>query len=65
MVLNIEVAFLTPPFGVNLFVSSGITRKSVLDVSRSVLPFLALIYGVLLLITYVPWISLVLTRFLH
>lgn len=65
MVLNIEVAFLTPPFGVNLFVSSGITRKGVLEVSRSVLPFLALIYGVLMLVTYVPWISLVLVRFLH
>ncbi|MBW2000051.1 MAG: TRAP transporter large permease [Deltaproteobacteria bacterium] len=65
MVLNIEVAFLTPPFGVNLFVSSGIMGKGIIEVSRSVLPFLALIYGVLFLITYVPWLSLVLTRFLE
>ncbi|MBW1731102.1 MAG: TRAP transporter large permease [Deltaproteobacteria bacterium] len=65
MVLNIEVAFLTPPFGVNLFVSSGITHKDIIEVSRSVLPFLVLIYGVLFLVTYVPWISLGLTRLLQ
>lgn len=63
MVVNIEVAFLTPPFGVNLFVASGITGKGIIEVARSVLPYLALLYGVLLLITYVPWLSLVLTGF--
>jgi len=63
MVLNIEIGFLTPPFGVNLFVSSGITGKDVLEVARSVAPFLAIMLGMLFLITYVPWISLVLTRF--
>jgi C4-dicarboxylate transporter DctM subunit len=65
MVLNIEIGFLTPPFGVNLFVSSGITGKDVLEVARSVAPFLAIMLGMLLLITYVPWISLVLTRFVE
>jgi C4-dicarboxylate transporter DctM subunit len=65
MVLNIEVAFLTPPFGVNLFVASGITGRGIVEVARSVLPFLLLIYGVLFLITYVPWISLVLTRLIQ
>ena len=64
MVINIEVAFLTPPFGVNLFVASGITGKNIVEVTRSVWPYLLLIYGVVLLITYVPWISLVLTRFI-
>jgi C4-dicarboxylate transporter DctM subunit len=65
MVLNIEIGFLTPPFGVNLFVSSGITGKDVLEVARSVAPFLAIMLGMLFLITYVPWISLVLTRFVE
>jgi C4-dicarboxylate transporter, DctM subunit len=64
MVLNIEIGFLTPPFGVNLFVSSGITGKDVLEVARSVGPYLAIMLGMLLLITYVPWISLVLTRYI-
>jgi len=65
MVLNIEVAFLTPPFGVNLFVSSGITGKGIIEVTRSVFPYLFLIGGVLFLITYIPWISLVLTRWIQ
>jgi len=65
MVLNIEIGFLTPPFGVNLFVASGITGKDVLEVARSVAPYLMIMLGMLLLITYVPWISLVLTRFVE
>ena len=65
MVLNIEIGFLTPPFGVNLFVASGITGKDVLEVARSVAPYLVIMLGMLFLITYVPWISLVLTRFVE
>jgi len=65
MVLNIEVAFLTPPFGVNLFVSSGITGKGIVEVTRATLPYLLLMWGVLLLITYVPWLSLVLTQWIQ
>jgi C4-dicarboxylate transporter DctM subunit len=65
MVLNIEIGFLTPPFGVNLFVASGVTGKGVLEVARSVGPYLAIMLGLLFLITYVPWISLVLTRFVE
>jgi C4-dicarboxylate transporter DctM subunit len=65
MVLNIEIGFLTPPFGVNLFVASGVTGKDVLEVARSVGPYLVIMLGMLFLITYVPWISLVLTRFVE
>jgi C4-dicarboxylate transporter DctM subunit len=65
MVLNIEIGFLTPPFGVNLFVASGVTGKDVLEVARSVAPYLVIMLGMLFLITYVPWISLVLTRFVE
>lgn len=65
MVLNIEVAFLTPPFGINLFVASGITGKGIIEVTKSVLPYLLLIWGVLFLITYVPWFSLALTNWVQ
>lgn len=65
MVLNIEIGFLTPPFGVNLFVASGVTGKDVLEVARSVAPYLVIMLAMLFLITYVPWISLVLTRFVE
>jgi C4-dicarboxylate transporter DctM subunit len=65
IILNIEVAFLTPPFGLNLFVASGITGKGIIEVARSAVPYLLLMYGVLFLVTYVPWISLALTHLLE
>ncbi|MCP4020429.1 MAG: TRAP transporter large permease subunit [Desulfobacteraceae bacterium] len=60
MVLNIQMGMLTPPFGLNLFVSSGITGKSLTTIAKGVLPFLAIMLLCLLLVTYIPWISLVL-----
>lgn len=66
MVLVIEFGFLTPPFGLNLFVTMGITQKSLVQVSRAVAPFLVLLLIALLVITYIPSISLYLpTRFLR
>jgi len=60
MVANVEIATLTPPIGLNLFVMSGIARIPIHEVMRGVVPF----YGVRLLglglITYVPAISLLL-----
>jgi C4-dicarboxylate transporter DctM subunit len=58
MVVNIEIGFLTPPFGLNLFVASGVTRKSLHSVAMSVAPFLLMMFAVLLLLTYVPSLSL-------
>ena len=58
MVLVIEYGFLTPPFGLNLFVAMGLTDKSLLEVSRGVVPFLILLLACLILVTYVPQISL-------
>ena len=65
MVVNIEIGFLTPPFGLNLFVSSGITKRPLSEVARSVVPFLFMMYGFLLLVTYVPSLSTWLVKFLH
>jgi len=47
------------------FMASGVTGKDVLEVARSVAPYLVIMLGMLFLITYVPWISLVLTRFVE
>lgn len=58
MVLVIEFGFLTPPFGLNLFVAMGLTGKPMGDVARATLPFLCLLLVALLLITYIPAISL-------
>ncbi len=66
MVLVIEFGFLTPPFGLNLFVSMGITKKSLLEVSKAVAPFLVLLLIALVLVTFIPQISLYLpTKFLR
>ncbi len=58
MVMVIEFGFLTPPFGLNLFVAMGLTDKSLTEVSRGVLPFLVLLLICLLVVTFVPSISL-------
>jgi C4-dicarboxylate transporter DctM subunit len=58
MVLVIEFGFLTPPFGLNLFVAMGLTGKPLTTVGRAVAPFLALLLACVLLVTFFPQISL-------
>ncbi|MCL1073796.1 TRAP transporter large permease [Shewanella dokdonensis] len=64
MVVNMEIGMLTPPVGLNLFVTSGITNRSIGWVIKACLPWLLLLLGFLLIITYVPQVSLVLPEFL-
>ena len=56
--VNLELGYLTPPVGMNLFLSSFLFRRPLNDVYRDVLPFLAVLFVVLLLITYVPALTL-------
>ena len=58
MVLNIQFGMLTPPFGLNLFVAMGITGKPLTMVARGVIPFLLIMLVCLMVVTYVPSISL-------
>ncbi|MBN2232482.1 MAG: TRAP transporter large permease subunit [Deltaproteobacteria bacterium] len=58
MVMVIEIGFLTPPFGLNLFVAMGLTGRGLLDIGRAVLPFLLLLLLSILLVTCFPTISL-------
>lgn len=64
MVLNIQMGMLTPPFGLNLFVASGITKEPIIKIARSVAPFLVIMLACLMLVTYIPWISLALPNWL-
>lgn len=57
-VANVEIATLTPPIGLNLFVMAGISKLPVEEVMRGVTPFWFARLGALVLITYVPEISL-------
>jgi tripartite ATP-independent transporter DctM subunit len=54
---NLEIGYLTPPVGMNLFISSFQFKKPVLSVYKSVIPFIGLLFAALLIITYVPWLS--------
>lgn len=57
MIVNIELGFLTPPFGLNLFVSMAIMKRSLVEIGRAVLPFILLLLACLLVITYLPILS--------
>jgi C4-dicarboxylate transporter DctM subunit len=56
--LNLEIGYMTPPLGLNLFLSSLRFGKPLTEVYRTVLPFFLLLFGVLLLVTYFPQLSL-------
>lgn len=64
MVVNMEIGMLTPPVGLNLFVTAGITGRSMGWVIKACLPWLALLMIFLMLITYVPQISLALPEYI-
>ncbi len=58
MVVNLAIGFVTPPVGVNLFVASGVAQAKLAHLSRSALPMIGLMLLVLMLVTYIPEISL-------
>jgi C4-dicarboxylate transporter DctM subunit len=62
MTVNMEIGMITPPVGLNLFVTSGVSELPVTSVIRAALPWLAVLLAALIVVTYVPWVSLVLPR---
>ena len=56
--VNLEIGYATPPVGINLFVSSLKFQKPVILLYRSSLPYLLILLAVLIVITYIPWLSL-------
>ncbi|MDP3083602.1 MAG: TRAP transporter large permease [Rubrivivax sp.] len=58
MVVNLEIGMVTPPIGLNLFVTAGITNMSIMQVVRAALPWTLVLMAFLVLITYVPAITL-------
>ncbi len=58
MVVNLAIGFVTPPIGVNLFVASSLTDVSVMDIAKHAMPMIALFLVALLLITFIPALSL-------
>ncbi len=64
MVVNLAIGFITPPLGVNLFVASRVGETTLDAVIKGIIPFLILMIVTLLLITYVPAISMFLPNLL-
>jgi len=64
MVVNLEIGMVTPPVGLNLFVTAGITRMSIGEVVRAALPWSLVLLAFLVIITYVPAITLFLPNLL-
>ncbi|WP_164657771.1 TRAP transporter large permease [Tropicibacter sp. Alg240-R139] len=57
MVVNMEIGMITPPVGLNLFVTSGVAGMPMMGVVRAALPFLAVLFVFLIMVTYIPWLS--------
>jgi C4-dicarboxylate transporter DctM subunit len=64
MVVNLEIGMVTPPIGLNLFVTAGITKMSIGQVVRAALPWTMLLLLFLVIVTYVPAITLFLPNLL-
>ena len=57
-VMAAQVSYITPPFGLNLFVTMNMTKKGLWEVGRSALPYLIILIICMLLIAFVPELSL-------
>jgi len=60
MVVNLAIGFVTPPIGVNLFVASSLTEIPIMEIAKKAFPMIVFFLIALLLITFIPGISLVL-----
>jgi len=58
MTANLAIGMFTPPFGLNLFIATGITKLSINQLIPGVIPFIFVSIVALLLLTYIPAISL-------
>jgi C4-dicarboxylate transporter DctM subunit len=64
IVINFAVGMETPPLGYSLFVGSSISGLTIEEISRGMLPFFLVDVGMLMLVTFVPWVTLALPRLL-
>lgn len=65
MTVNLSIGMFTPPFGVNIFVAQSVFKQPLSIIYSGLVPFIILSIGGLLIITYVPEISLFLPRYVE
>jgi len=57
MVVNMEIGMITPPVGLNLFVTAGVAKMSMLGVVKAAAPWLIIMFIFLIIVTYIPAVS--------
>ncbi len=57
MVVNMEIGMITPPVGLNLFVTAGVAGMPMMRVVKAAMPWLAILFVFLIMVTYIPWLS--------
>jgi C4-dicarboxylate transporter, DctM subunit len=65
MVINMELGMITPPVGLNLYVASGLARMGLTEVTLAAAPWILVVAAVLMLVTYIPQISLWLPHLIY
>jgi len=65
MTTNMEVGMITPPVGLNLYVAAGLAGMSLGAVTKAALPWMLVLIVALLVITYIPWLSLFLVELMY
>jgi C4-dicarboxylate transporter DctM subunit len=60
--VNMEVGLCHPPVGLNLYVASGISKLGITELTKAVMPWLITMLVFLVIVTYWPWLTLVLPR---
>ncbi len=57
-IVNLQIGYITPPMGLNLFVSSSYFERPLAQVIKASFPFIFVLFVALLAVTYLPWLSL-------
>jgi C4-dicarboxylate transporter DctM subunit len=65
MTVNLSIGFITPPYGANLFVATGVTGLKIEDITKEIMPFFLGLILCLILVTYIPGISMFLPNFFY
>ncbi len=65
LTVNLSIGMFTPPFGLNLFVSQALFKVPMARIARGLVPFILIQVAALAVVSYVPWLSLYLTRFVR
>jgi TRAP-type C4-dicarboxylate transport system permease large subunit len=65
LIANLGIGYVTPPVGTCLYVACGISKQPLSEVIKPLLPYLLVMVFMLMVIAYIPWISLVIPNLIY